>query len=366
VCKHWDGGATSVDTIFLVSKLNGLKAKSPYLSLVYELCGDWDVTLWLMCQIACAVGALPRFEEFCWLSAVSGNNGKGTLINLMMALLNSNDGGYYGQLDFEKHFLGSGTRGGNNVNNPDIAMLEGVRLTVVNETPGLEGSDSLNTNLIKRLVSLDAGISSTAKYKDPSMWTSMMLLMFMYNEAPNLGTDPSLYTRLSYLFLPYSFVGKPRPGTNEKAIDTRIKEMAKNGVYNAEVLFWCVQLTPYLLKATSDRQVQPRPEKVKEDSASHLKTATANKRDERSTADIASDFVMRHLKEWKPTMATAPASREHINDAFMTYCKSLQFKVPNPVDALVGGGYLLNHLDKTRFKVMFKGNKGQSTRPGVS
>ena len=111
-----------------------------------------------------------------WLSATSGNNGKGTLINLLMAVLGAKEDGYYGQLDFEKHFLNGGT-GKYNVNAPDIALLEGQRVVVVNEAPGMKGG-TLNVGLIKRLLSLDAQIQATAKYKDPAAWTSMLHLLF--------------------------------------------------------------------------------------------------------------------------------------------------------------------------------------------
>ena len=39
----------------------------------------------------------------------------------------------------------------------------------------------------------------------------------------------------------------------------------------------------------------------------------------------------------------------------MTFCKTTATWVPNPVEALVGGGFLLNHLEKTRFKVQLRG-----------
>ncbi len=147
----------------------------------------------------------------------------------------------------------------------------------------------------------------------------------------------------------------PKPGTNERKCDTRVKEDAKKGVYNYEVMHWCTLLTPYLTKATSDRQVQPRPERVKEDSRSHQLRANADERVEDKTEALAKAFIAERLKEWKPKGAEPPATREEVNEAFTAFCKPRCSSVPNPIEALVGGQFLFNHLDRTRFKVMHGG-----------
>ena len=68
---------------------------------------------------------------------------------------------------------------------------------------------------------------------------------------------------MSYLFLPFEFCDHPTKPTQKK-IDTSAKEIAKSGVYNAELLFWTTCFTPYLLKASGSRKIQPQPREVRE------------------------------------------------------------------------------------------------------
>lgn len=359
VVKEWEKKAVpSIDAnMFLVTKLTAIKTKSKLLEILFELVGTWDLTLWLLCQITRAIGALPRFEEFLWLSAVSGNNGKGTLVCLLMAVLGANADGYYAQLEFEKHFLGTGC-GRYNVNSPDIAELEGKRMVVVNETPGLKGGGELNTGLIKRLLSLDAQINSTAKYKDPTAWTSMMHLLFLANQSPNFGTDPALYTRLSYLFLPFHFADQVDPkNKNHKQIDTNVKPIVQSGVYNSELLFWACQLTPYLMRACSSRKIQPQPANVVEDTRSHAVAAEASITEDTNTKNIAKDFVDTQLIAWKKEAGGPPSTRPEVDAAFCQFAKrriGYHLNVPNPQESLTK--FLKNHDGSTRLKVNFMGH----------
>jgi len=333
-----------------VERLDALKGKSKFLYMLFELVGAWDLTLWLLCQITRAIGALPRFEEFLWLSAVSGNNGKGTLVNILQAVLGGHPEGYYAQLDFERHFL-SGSKV-NNVNTPEIAALEGKRMVIVNETPGIKHGE-VNTQLIKRLLSLDAQIQATAKYKDPTAWTSMLHLVFLANECPKFAKDPALFTRLSYLFLPFEFCENPVPENKaQKRIDTSVKEIAKSGAYNAEVIRWACCLTPYLMEARSSRKISPQPAAVAEDTASHA-TAAASTSDAGKT-DIAKLFVENHLVVYTSAL-TPPSSRDAINKAFCDYAAKYGEPGVNASEALVNSGLLQNHAGKTRFKMMHHG-----------
>lgn len=341
----------------LIMQLDAVKRKSKLIELLFELVGTWDLTLWLLCQITRSIGALPRFEEFLWLSAVSGNNGKGTLVAILMAVLGAHADGYYGQLDFERHFLGG--KFGATGNTPEIAALEGKRMIVVNETPGIKRGE-LNTGLIKRLLSLDAQIQATAKYKDPTSWTSMLHLIFMANECPKFDKDPALFTRMSYLFLPFEFCEQTTPGNPaQKPIDTTIKETAKAGTYNIELLHWAVCLTPYLMALSGSRKIQPQPQAVIEDTNSHLIAATAaatSSTDRTSVEDLTRTFIADFLEPWSNAKAAqAPSSRPEVDAAFCAYATRQHERGLNAAECLVNSGLLQNHEGNTRFKVMFKG-----------
>ena len=85
--------------------------QSPILNLFFGMTEDWDVVIWMLLQSTRACGAIPGYEEFLWLSALTGLNGKGTWIALMIGLLGYKLGQYYASLDFETHFVGSGMAG---------------------------------------------------------------------------------------------------------------------------------------------------------------------------------------------------------------------------------------------------------------
>ena len=348
VTEDWRRSGSLSDVA--VAQLDTMKGGSKLLHVLFELVGDWDLTLWLLCQITRAIGALPRFEEFLWLSAVSGNNGKGTLVNILQAALGSHNEGYYAQLDFERHFL-TGNKI-NSGNTPDIAALEGKRMVVVNETPGIKHGE-INTQLIKRLLSLDAQIQATAKYKDPTSWTSMMHMLVLANECPKFSKDPALFTRLSYLFLPFEFCEEPDPENKaQKALDTTVKENALRRIYNAELFHWAVCLTPYLMESRRSRKILPQPPAVTEDTASHA-TAAASTRETVKT-DLATDFVTNMLTTYTSALIP-PSSRDDINKAFCEYAaKHGEFGVNAP-EALLNSGHLQNHEGKTRFKMMHLG-----------
>ena len=58
----------------------------------------------------------------------------------------------------------------------------------------------------------------------------MLHLVFLANECPKFAKDPALFTRLSYLFLPFEFCENPDPANKaQKRIDKSVKEIAKSG-----------------------------------------------------------------------------------------------------------------------------------------
>jgi hypothetical protein len=61
------------------------------------------------------------------------------------------------------------------------------------------------------------------------------------------------------------------PGLNLPDFAAAVVALGLNvGAYNAEALYWMTLVAPWLINQTSGRQVQPRPEKVCEDSAVHF------------------------------------------------------------------------------------------------
>jgi phage/plasmid-associated DNA primase len=280
-----------------------------------------------------------------WLSATSGNNGKGTWIALLMGLLGgSKSDGYFQTLDYGKHFDGTGMAK-SNINNPDIAACEGKRFVCVNEGKDDESKNYLNTILTKRLSSQDAPIDAMGKYKDPSMWTPMMLLAFFTNSSPKISSsEAALKTRMSFLFMRFEFVENPtKPG--QKPIDTSFKEAAKAGKLNAEALVWMCGFTTFLGSQTKSRQIQPRPPQVTEDTHSHFQDKTS------SPKEKVEEFIKDHIVFWD--RKEKPLERSEINDKFAAWCKAKYVSI-NPQEAFPTAG-LCAAQGSTRFKVRHAG-----------
>lgn len=345
--QFWKQGGTDLYESDFLWLFDAVLAFSLFLQLFYGLTGDWNIAMWMVCQTVRAAAAIPKFEEFVWFSASRGNNGKGTWIALFMGLLGMEKDGYFGKLDFETHFVGKGMRG-KNVNNPDIAAIQGKRFVCVNEAAQSSSCEPLNVNLTKQLASLDDLMQAAAKYKDPAMWTPMCLLAFFANKAPTFPSDDGgVKSRLSYLFMKYTFVADPDPENDEKPLDTSIKENAKAGVYNAEALLWMTgTLTNYLASISCSRQILPRPEKVIDDSMSHFQVAGEGP----NPKETAQALLSEKLIEWKKELGE-PSGRLAINAAFKVYAQQKGLDV-NPQEVLPG--VLFAQTAKTRFKVTFE------------
>ena len=185
----------------------------------------------------------------------------------------------------------------------------------------------------------------------------MMHLLFLANECVKFEQDPALFTRLSYLFLPFEFCKEPTE-PHQKRIDTNIKEVVKTGVFNSELLFWALCLTPYLLRSTSSRKILPQPRAVQEDTESHEQAAKANRKiDGKQANDMAKNFVEQRVIEWTRESGEPPKDRREINEAFCLFvqgkCDGKPGAVPNPKQSLLNAG-LREQCGHTRFKVMFQ------------
>ena len=363
IVERWQSGKTTIEgDMFIEAELRKIKKRSRLLWAIYEITGSWDVCLWIIAQLTRTVGALPGFEEFLWFSAQSGNNGKGTFISILQTVLGNKPDNYYGELAYEKHFLGSGSLKAS-VNNPEVADLEGKRACIINETPGANSKEPLNSDLVKRLQSNDGQVSATGKYRDPSSWASMMVLFFFANRSPNIQKDPALFTRLSYLFLPFTFCNEPdKDDPMQKQTDTTIKQAYLNGACNDEVFFWACALAPYVMKLKGDRKILPTPAIVVEDTASQQQSSDANA--EKTGLDLvglASRFIEEHMRVWKPGQEeTPPKTRGQVNDAFTEFVKhrSAQHNIPNAPESLLGSKLLQNQggaRGTTRFSAKFRG-----------
>ena len=247
----WEQDADIDQLEHIEERLDRAVQESTLYRIVYGLFEDHSVALWMMRQFVRAAAGLGGYEEILFMVDPRGTNGKGTLLNILKAILGATSGsGYYGSLEYAKHFLGTGAAR-MNINNPDIAALSGKRAVAVNESPhegGASGSSHVfNTTLCKSLASGDEPILASAKYKDPMSFQPQCLLLFCTNSNPEFpANDGGFKSRVSWVNMPFEWVADPtQPG--QRRIDVSIKEQVVKTL-QPEFLFWAKLLAPGLLR----------------------------------------------------------------------------------------------------------------------
>jgi hypothetical protein len=270
------------------------------------------------------------------------------LLALLKTLLGESAGGYYGSLEYAKHFIGTGASR-MSANSPDIAALVGKRLVAVNETPTESGGPGgvFNTTLAKSLASGDEPLSATAKYKDPMSFRPQCRLIFCTNSNPEFpANDGGFKSRVSYVNMPFEWVAAPtEPG--QRQIDPQVKENLVKTLHG-EFWFWACQLSPGLLKPKG-RLITPQPEKVLADKSVQFAAGlAASAGATASPREIGEQYVKARLFPWSRSWGSLISSRDEINRDFMTWCQENGYRA-RPHEAF--RGVLEGPVQKTRVTV---------------
>ena len=113
--------------------------------------------------------------------------------------------------------------------------------------------------------------------------------------------------------MPFEFCTTPAPGTNQRPLNTNIKDEA--GSLVAEFFFWTPLFAKSLAHALGrSRTILPRPPKVQEDTESHY-IATHDAPMPRDTREVAISFSDKHLMEWNSSLGK-PSCRTEIMERF--------------------------------------------------
>ena len=134
--------------------------------------------------------------------------------------------------------------------------------------------------------------------------------------------------------MPFVFVKDPRPDTNERKLDTSIKENIGDIV--CELIYWIPLLTKGLAKMVKhSRVILPRPRKVVEDTDAQYISPNAP---QKSLEEMAIEYADEHLEEWvlqKTQMPyKVPASRTEICQHFTQWAAAKGHQ-GNPREALL-------------------------------
>jgi hypothetical protein len=268
--QFWlDGGQSVYGTPF-EPRLDLIAANKPDMYwCIYHLFENHDTALWMIRQLSRGVCSTGVLEEFIFMYDSRGVNGKGTILALLMATLGMNPLNYYKSIGLEDL---TNSRGGNT---PELAACRGRRQVTVNEAFHTEQrSVVLNPTNIKKLISLDDPVSTTAKYKDPDSWKPQCLLIIATNSAPRFpAQDGGCQTRMAFLNMPFKFVSGTPANDSERAGDADVK-LKYMPACVPEFLFWAPRLVQGMLLQRMGRHLEPRPAQIAADTAAAFSAST--------------------------------------------------------------------------------------------
>ena len=301
------------------NRLNRLRKVSKQYNFFYGLFEDHSMATWITRVLICVCGGLSMYEFMLFMVDPRGTNGKGTILALLKALLGDMAGGYYGQLDYTKHFVNSGVSRAC-LNSPDIAALVGKRAVAVNESPAEGASGGVfNTTLAKSLSSGDEPMPAMAKYKDPMTFKPQCRLIFCTNTHPEFPpNDGGFKSRVSYVNMPFEWVQNPTE-SGQRKMDPSVKEHLVKTM-QGEFWFWACQLTPGMMNPRS-RLVTPQPEKVLNDSQIQFMAGSLGTAEPKlSPREVGELFVKEMLVSWNRSWGTKISSRGEVDSALLEWC----------------------------------------------
>lgn len=152
----------------------------------------------------------------------NGRNGKGVLQELMMETLGDDDNGYYASI---ASTMLTNERPDSSKPIPDVLNLRGKRYASASEPQEGKG---INAGFVKWLTGNDP-ISGTYKHRNEEIkFRGQHSLILLCNNIPSMNSeDTALWDRARVQHFAMKFVDNPRPDTNERQIDRRLKNKVK-------------------------------------------------------------------------------------------------------------------------------------------
>lgn len=223
-----------------------------------------------------------------------GQNGKGSLIDLIDNTFNGTDEGYFATLP---PTVLTQKRGSSSAATPELATKFGKRIIVLQEP---EGDDKINVGFMKNITGQDK-IEARPLYGDPFQYTPLFKLLLACNHLPNIPSDDGgTWRRIRVIDFMIKFTSNPQ-GHNERMSDPELREKIKK--WN-QAFMWLLINVYYPLYVENKGLDKLEPERVKlstnkykEDSDSVMEFFNEFlEKDEESSVDF--ERIYRLFKNW--------------------------------------------------------------------
>lgn len=182
-----------------------------------------------------------------------GQNGKGSLIDLIDNTFNGTDEGYFATLP---PTVLTQKRGSSSAATPELATKFGKRVIVLQEP---EGDDKINVGFMKNITGQDK-IEARPLYGDPFQYTPLFKLLLACNHLPSIPSDDGgTWRRIRVIDFLIKFTSNPE-GPNERKSDSKLREKMKK--WN-QGFMWLLINVYYPMYVENDGLDKLEPERVK-------------------------------------------------------------------------------------------------------
>jgi len=183
----------------------------------------------------------------------SGQNGKGSLIDLIDITFNGTDEGYFATLP---PTVLTQKRGSSSAATPELATKFGKRIIILQEP---EGDDKINVGFMKNITGQDK-IEARPLYGDPFQYTPLFKLLLACNHLPAIPSDDGgTWRRIRVIDFIIKFTSNPQ-GPNERMTDPELREKMKK--WN-QAFMWLLINVYYPLYKENKGLDKLEPERVK-------------------------------------------------------------------------------------------------------
>jgi P4 family phage/plasmid primase-like protien len=183
----------------------------------------------------------------------NGQNGKGSLIDLIDNTFNGASDGYFGTLP---PTILTQKRGSSSAATPELADKFGKRVIILQEP---EGDDKINVGFMKNITGQDK-IEARPLYGDPFQYTPQFKLLLACNHLPNIPSDDGgTWRRIRVIDFMIKFTSNPQ-NINEKKSDAKLREKIKK--WN-QGFMWLLINVYYPLYVKNDGLDKLEPDRVK-------------------------------------------------------------------------------------------------------
>jgi P4 family phage/plasmid primase-like protien len=213
---------------------------------------DKDMRDYLGAYIASFLEGSNKDQKFMiWTGC--GQNGKGSLIDLIDNTFGGTDEGYFATLP---PTVLTQKRGSSSAATPELATKFGKRIIVLQEP---EGDDKINVGFMKNITGQDK-IEARPLYGDPFQYTPLFKLLLACNHLPNIPSDDGgTWRRIRVIDFMIKFTSNPQ-SPNERKSDSKLREKMKK--WN-QAFMWLLINVYYPMYVENDGLDKLEPERVK-------------------------------------------------------------------------------------------------------